>query len=109
MKNKVSQYKKENDIIVENVLTSENLKMNIQKSHVTIGDGNGRIDNEHDELTIAFFAVDPTSIEERGFLMANPNEPLVISIFQKKDVDRLIKTLEKFRTEIWGTGKTLSN
>ena len=101
MKNKPNQYKKENDIIVENVLTSENLKMNIQKSHVTIGDENGRIDNEHDELTIAFFAESPCSIEEREFIVANPNEPLVISIFQKKDVDRLIKTLEKFSQEIW--------
>lgn len=101
MKNKSNQYKKENDIIVENVLTSENLKMNIQKSHITIGDGNGRIDNEHDELTIAFFAEDPCSIEEREFVVANPNEPLVISIRQKKDVDRLIKTLEKFSQEIW--------
>jgi hypothetical protein len=101
MKNKTNQYKKENDIIVENVLTSENLKMNIQKSHVTIGNGNGSISSEHDELTIAFFAESPCSIEEREFVVANPNEPLVITIRQKNDVERLIKTLEKFSQEIW--------
>jgi hypothetical protein len=102
MNKQVNQYKKENDIIVENVLTSELLRMNLQKSHVTFRGAHNKIDHEHDELCISFVAEDPCSIEERDFVVANPNEPLLVTLSQKKEVDRLIETLQRFRTEIWG-------
>jgi hypothetical protein len=102
MKKKANLYKKENDFTVESVLTEEPLIMNIQKSQVTVRGDHNKIEDKHEEICILFSAKDPCSIEERDFVVANPNEPLVVRISQKNEVDRLIETLQRFRAEIWG-------
>lgn len=100
MKNQNNQYQHESAIIAESLLTQEMMRVSPQIARVSTGGGKYKIECE--QLVIAFYAADPVSADEREPITPDPNTPLVISFESREQVDCLVKTLQKLRTEIWG-------
>ena len=101
MEIKDTNYNKLNDVSVLSLTTNETLKINPQISHTRITDSEG----EHkgpDEIILLFSASEPTPIEERELCAIDPNEPLIVLLESKDQVDHLIEVLQKLRFQLYG-------
>jgi hypothetical protein len=103
-----NSYKKENDIPALSLCTDELLIINPQISHTSVTDSTGKHIGP-DELILVVSVVNPVPEEEREYFKTDHNEPLIVSLENKDQADRLIKILQKLRTQIWGFNLNFEN
>jgi hypothetical protein len=101
MEKKCTNYNKQNDVSVLSLSTHEILKINPQISRTRVTDSEGE-HNGPDELILVFSASEPTPIEERELCVMDPNEPLIVLLESKNQVDHLIEVLQKLRFQLYG-------
>lgn len=108
MKNKTTFYNKQHDVSALSLTTHETLKINPQISHTHLLDSEGNHKGP-DKLILFFSAANPCPAEAREDWKVDPNEPLVVSLESKDQVDHLIAVLQQLRFQIYGPDLSFDN